>query len=108
MLHELREYLAAPGRSAALHSRFADHTLPLFAKHGLDVAGYWTDAEDDGRIVYLLRFPDADARSAAWAAFQTDPEWQRVKARSEADGPIVAEMHSTTLAGVPYWTEESQ
>ncbi|QRP50367.1 NIPSNAP family protein [Amycolatopsis sp. FDAARGOS 1241] len=103
MLHELREYVAAPGRAAALHARFAEHTLPLFAKHGLEVVGFWTDATDDGRLVYLLRFADAEAKSAAWAAFQADPEWKRVKAESEAGGPIVAEMHSTTLAAVPYW-----
>ncbi|HWD06271.1 MAG TPA: NIPSNAP family protein [Amycolatopsis sp.] len=104
----MREYIAVPGRAAAVHARFAEHTMALFAKHGLEVAGFWTDVEDDGRIIYLLRFGDEAAKSAAWAAFRADPEWQRVKAESEADGPIVAEMHSTTLAAVPFWPASDQ
>lgn len=103
MLHELREYVAEPGRAADLHARFADHTLELFAKHGMEVVGFWTDASDEGRILYLLRFPSLAAKSAAWAAFQADPVWQQVKASSEAHGPIVASMASMVLAEVPYW-----
>lgn len=107
MLFELREYIAEPGRAADVHARFADHTMALFDKHDMEVVNFWTDAKDDGRIIYLLRFADEAAKKAAWAAFQADPEWQRVKAESEANGPIVAEMHSTTLAAVPYWPGES-
>ena len=106
MLFELREYIAEPGRAADLHARFADHTMALFAKHGMAVTGFWTDAKDDGRIIYLLRFADEDAKEAAWAAFKADPEWQRVKAASEENGPIVAKILSTTLAAVPYWPGE--
>lgn len=108
MIHELREYVAAPGRSAALHARFADHTLPLFDRHGLTVTHFWTDAEDDGRVFYLLTFPDRDAQSRAWAAFQADPDWRSAKEQSESDGPIVAQMHSTTLTGTSYWPADRE
>jgi hypothetical protein len=107
MIYELREYVAVPGRADALHARFADHTLGLFARHGMRVAGFWTDRADRDRVVYLLAFPDAEAQRAAWAAFQADPDWQRVKAESEADGKIVAEMHSRTLDRAPYWPHET-
>jgi hypothetical protein len=107
MIYELREYVAAPGRSDALHTRFAEVTLPLFDEHGLDVAGFWTDSADDGRIVYLLRFDSAEAQEKAWAAFQGDPRWAAAKAASETDGPLAAEMHSTTLARAPYWPHET-
>ena len=103
MIYELREYVAAPGRSAQLHNRFRDHVLDLFVRHQLDVVGYWSEADDDHRIVYLLRFVDDAARVAAWAAFQADPEWSSVKSRSEAQGPIVVEMTSRTLIQPPYW-----
>jgi hypothetical protein len=103
MIYELREYLAVEGRSAALHSRFADHTLALFERHGLEVAGFWTDHANDGRILYLLRFPDDEAHRQAWTAFGQDPDWKSVKEASEADGPIVAEMHSTILTSPAYW-----
>ena len=32
---EMRTYTAAPGKFAALQSRFRDHTLRLFEKHGM-------------------------------------------------------------------------
>jgi hypothetical protein len=104
VIFELREYVAAPGAAQRLHDRFATHTLGLFSRHGLEVVGYWTDREDESRIIYLLRFADEAARTAAWDAFQKDPEWKRVRAASEADGPIVAEMHSRVLASPDYWT----
>ena len=104
MIYELREYVAAPGAADRLHARFADHTLDLFARHGLTVAGFWTDAEDSSTIRYLLRFADEAARKDAWAAFQADPDWQAVKAESERDGAIVAEMRSHVLVDVPYWS----
>lgn len=107
MIYELREYVAVPGKSKELHARFADDTLALFAKHGLPVVGFWADADDDARIVYLLRFDDAEAQQRAWAAFGADPQWTAVKASSEAAGPIVERMHSTTLASPAYWGHET-
>ena len=46
MIYELREYVAVPGKREAVHRRFAEGTLALFEKHGLDVVGltspaYW-------------------------------------------------------------------
>jgi hypothetical protein len=103
VIYELREYTAAPGCAARLHDRFRNHVLQLFQRHGLDPAGFWTDAADPDRVLYLLRFPDEETRTAAWAAFRADPEWQTVKAESEAAGPIVAEMTSRMLGQPPYW-----
>ena len=104
MIYELREYVAEPGCAERLHSRFREHVLGLFERHGLKVVGFWHDAEDSGRVVYLLRFPDDSTRVAAWAAFQADPQWQTVKAESEADGAIVSGMTSRVLAQPAYWT----
>lgn len=104
MIYELREYVAVEGRVDALHARFADHTMDLFDKHNLTVIGFWTDAEDKNRLVYLLAFTDADAQREAWQSFRGDPEWQRVKQESENNGPILAELHSRTLRAAPYWT----
>ena len=103
MIYELREYVAHENTADRLHARFADHTLSLFAEHGLEPVGFWTDREDPTRIIYLLRFEDATAQRRAWAAFQADPRWQRAKEASERDGPIVAGMSSRTLEPVPYW-----
>ncbi|SEB59060.1 NIPSNAP family protein [Streptomyces melanosporofaciens] len=107
MIYELREYVAAPGRADALHLRFAEGTLSLFDKHRLDTVGFWTDREDAGRIVYLLRFPDEETRVQRWAAFQSDPDWKQLKAASETGGPIVAEMRSLSLTSPAYWLHET-
>lgn len=103
MIYELREYVTVPGRMPALQARFADHTMALFRRHGLEVYGFWHDPKDENRLVYMLRFADEEAMKSAWSAFQNDPDWQRAKADSEKDGKIVTEIHSRVLHPAPYW-----
>ena len=43
---------------------------------------------------YIVRFADLGHRERAWAAFGADPEWLRVRAESEKDGPIVARIRN--------------
>ena len=102
MIYELREYVAAPGATERLHRRFADHTLDLFRRHGLDPVGFWHDREETGRVVYLLAFAGEEERKRAWAAFEADEDWQRVKRESETDGPVVAEKSSRVLVAPDY------
>jgi hypothetical protein len=89
---ELRTYHATPGRLDALQDRIRDHTLPLFARHGFTVIGFWTpiDAHGQpaGQLVYLLAFEDRAAAGRAWAAFEQDPAWRSALAESEHDGPL--------------------
>jgi hypothetical protein len=40
MIHELRIYHCAPGRLAALNSRFETITLKMWEKHGIRQAGF--------------------------------------------------------------------
>ena len=97
---ELRTYTSPPGKLAALHARFAQHTMALFARHGMTNVGYWTPQDSTRRentVVYLLAHPSREAARASWAAFGADPEWQRVRAASEANGPIVARVESVFL-----------
>jgi len=37
----------------------------------------------------VLEHPSRQEGEKNWAAFQADPEWQKVKSESEADGPLV-------------------
>jgi hypothetical protein len=39
MIYEYTVYEAAPGRMADLHTRFRDHTIRLFERHGMKVVG---------------------------------------------------------------------
>jgi hypothetical protein len=104
--YEMRIYTAAPGKLAALNARFRNHTLKLFAKHGMRNVAYWneqaTAAAPEGRIVYILAYPSRAARDAAWQAFNSDPEWRAVAARSEADGKLVAKVEQVFMTTADY------
>jgi len=45
----------------------------------------------DRTLIYLMAYPSQEAREASWKAFQADPEWQKVRKESEADGVRLAE-----------------
>ncbi|MGI8334453.1 NIPSNAP family protein [Actinomadura scrupuli] len=89
MIHELREYVAVPGRAEDLHRRFADLTLDLFREVGLDVQGFWHETGDRHRISYLCRFASIDEARRHWERFAADPRWLAIKASTEHDGPLI-------------------
>ena len=37
----------------------------------------------------MLGFESMGHRETAWAAFGSDPDWQKARAASEVDGPLV-------------------
>ena len=87
---ELRTYSTTPGNLDRLQARFRDHTLALFAKHGMTNLFYWTPMADqknaDSTLVYMLAHKDADAAKASFAAFRADPVWIAAKEASEKAG----------------------
>jgi hypothetical protein len=90
---ELRTYTTNPGKIENLHTRFRDHTLRIFGKHGMTNMLYLRPAEGqaamENKMVYLLAFPTQAARTTSWQAFGADPEWQKVAADSQKDGTIL-------------------
>lgn len=95
MIYELRSYDIVPGRMPAMQARFQNHTLGLFRKHGIDVVGFWDVVIGTSNVLhYMVRFPDLAHREKAWGTFGSDPDWLRVRADSEKDGPIVARIRS--------------
>lgn len=95
---ELRTYHAAEGKLEALNARFRNHTRALFAKHGMTNVAYWMPVENEGQtLVYLLAYPDRQAREVSWKAFNADPEWKSAKTESEKDGKLVAKVESRFL-----------
>ena len=100
---ELRTYYAAPGKLEALHARFRDHTMNLFAKHGMTHVGYWVPSDNpDHRLIYLLAYPSQEARDAAWKAFSTDPAWQAAYKASITEGRLVKQIESVFLQATDY------
>jgi hypothetical protein len=104
---ELRTYHCSPGKLPDLQKRFREHTVKLFEKHGMTNIGYWTPA--DGQpgagetLIYLLAYPSVAEQKKSWEAFRADPEWQKVKAASEADGiMLAAKVDSVTMKATDY------
>jgi NIPSNAP len=102
---EMRTYYAHPGKMKALNDRFRDHTMKIFAKHGMTSIGYWnpSDAEEaEKKLIYILAFPSREAAKKSWQEFRADPEWKKVRAESEKDGPIVAKVVSVFMNPTDY------
>lgn len=100
MIYEIREYTTVPGRMPALVTRFNEHTLRLFKRHGMEVKFISLTAvggNSNNELVYVLQFEDYGDMERKWAAFQGDPEWQRARTASEQDGPIVARISRRVL-----------
>ncbi|MBX7104699.1 MAG: NIPSNAP family protein [Gemmataceae bacterium] len=114
---ELRTYEAAPGKLAGLDSRFRDHTLKLFDKHGMTNIAYFhfapgektTTAEmhkslapmgktasesavpaTETGLVYFITHPSAEAMKANFGKFVADDAWKQARAASERDGSLTA------------------
>ena len=91
-IYELRLYHVHPGKIAALEARFGDHTDAIFRRHNMKSIGYWVpeDAPNSQNLfIYILEHSSRQKAEENWAAFQADPEWKKVKAESEANGPLV-------------------
>lgn len=104
-VYELRTYTTHPGRLPALHKRFSEHTMRLFAKHGMKNVIYWTPMDDelkDNTLVYVIAHKSRDAARASWDAFRNDPEWKKAAEESQRDGKIVMGVKSQYLTPTDY------
>lgn len=102
---ELRTYTAAPGKLAELNARFRNHTLALFERHGMKNVAYWIPQDApraSDTIIYVLAHESREAAAKSWQAFSADPGWQKVKAASEANGPIVTKVESVFMVPIDY------
>lgn len=107
---EFRDYTASPGNLGHLNARFRDHTVELFARHGMHNFGYWNplpgEAGCDNRLVYLLAHDSTDAAKASFAAFGADPKWKAAREASEkeAGGSLTVPngVKSTFLVATDY------
>ena len=104
-VYELRTYTAPEGKLADLHTRFRDHTLRIFQKHGMTNVIYLapTDApRSQNTLVYLRAHESREAATKSWAAFAADPEWKKVSAESQVNGRIVEKVESIFLQATDY------
>ena len=102
---ELRTYTAPDGKLGDLHARFRDHTMRIFAKHGITSIVYFKPQDtplSQNTLVYLIAHPSREAATKNWDEFRKDPEWVKVSAESQANGPIVTKVDSVFLVPTDY------
>jgi hypothetical protein len=84
---ELRTYTASPGNLGNLNARFRNHTLKLFAKHGITNIGYWNPLPEqpgaDNTLIYILAHGSVEAAQNSFTAFRQDPDWLAARKASE-------------------------
>jgi hypothetical protein len=89
---EFRTYHTPEGKLPALLTRFRDHTMKLFEKHGMTNLGYFTPMDTEkgsaDTLIYFLAHPSKEQADKNFAAFRADADWVKVKKESEKDGPL--------------------
>jgi len=102
---EIRTYTCNEGKLPDLLARFRNHTVQIFEKHGMTSIGYWVPQDAPGSqntLIYILAHPSREAAKKNWAAFQNDPEWQKVQKESEANGKIVSNVVSVFMEATDF------
>jgi hypothetical protein len=98
---ELRTYTAPEGKLSALDARFRDHTLDLFAKHGITNLGYFHPIDPEqgagNTLIYFLAHSSHEAAAASWKKFRADPEWKKALTASEKNGKLTTKVVSVFL-----------
>lgn len=111
-IYEMRVYYTHEGKFDDILSRFENHTVQLFEKHGFTNVGYWSTAKRDSvsfadkfilqnegksALVYIVSFKDMETRNKSWDHFISDPEWTKAFEKSRIDGPIVKKIEQVFL-----------
>lgn len=100
---EMRIYYAEPGKLDALIERFQKHTVKLFKKHGMENIGYWVPVSNEkNQLIYVLAYPNMEAREASWKAFIADPKWKKVAEKSERNGKILTKIESIFMKAADF------
>lgn len=102
---ELRTYTTPEGKLDELHKRFREHTMKIFERHGMTNIAYWTPQDPPlagHTLIYVISHKSRAEAKKNWAEFGADPEWQKVKAASEASGPIVTKVESVFMDATDY------
>ena len=91
---ELRIYRCNEGKLTGLDSRFRDHTIGLFKKHGIESVAYWhpvAKPASEDTLIYIIKHASNAAAKKSWSAFVSDPQWKKVAAESQKDGQFLRE-----------------
>ena len=104
-VYELRTYTAPDGKLPDLNARFRNHTMRIFQNHGMTSVGYWVPQDapaKDNTLIYIISHASREAAKKNWADFAADPEWKKVSAESQVNGPIVTKVVSVYMDATDY------
>ena len=110
-VYELRTYTTNPGRLPALQKRFAEHTMRLFEKHGMQNVMYWTpmdSARKDNTLIYVISHASREAADKSWREFSADSDWAKAATASEVDGKILAKSPERVFMTATPWSPIAQ
>ncbi len=94
MIHELRHYVPLPGKNQAMIDRFKVHVIPVFKKLNVKMLDFWVTEDESDGFWYVLEWPDAETGKETLAGIADSPDWQKVKALTEKDGPLIHKIES--------------
>ena len=62
-----------------------------------------TDSKEaEVKLIYILAYPNMEARDKSWKAFGADPEWTKARDASEKDGKIVSKAERVFMTATDY------
>ena len=67
--------------------------------------GYFAPTDEPlakNTLVYILAYPSREAAKKSWEEFRNDPEWQKVRNESEANGKLVTKVESVFAEATDY------
>ena len=107
---ELRTYTTTPNNLDDLDARFRNHTVKLFAKHGMTNIVYFHLLPDqkgaENTLVYFLAHKSQEAGKKSFDSFRADADWLAARKASEekAGGSLTTEggVQSVYLKPVDY------
>ncbi|MEQ1574742.1 MAG: NIPSNAP family protein [Vicinamibacterales bacterium] len=103
---EIRTYTSPDAeRLKALHARFREHTMRVFAKHGMTSVAYFAPQDaplSQNTLVYFISHASREQAVKNWAEFRLDPEWVKVAADSNVNGNIVTKVESVFANATDY------
>jgi hypothetical protein len=88
-LYEMRIYESPTNRQLGyLHDRFGGGEIDLFHKNGIHPVLYGDTVfgPNQPNMTYLIPFESEAHRETAWAAFNADPDWVKLRATSVQHG----------------------
>lgn len=107
MLYELRHYDVRGERGLAFVTRrFSDHILRIWDRLRIEPVGFWkvSVGPTSPRLTYLLAWDDLAQRQERWDRFEADPEWQQIRADTNAayGGSPIHAITNSVLQPTPF------